>query len=239
MISKWILSILMCLPLYAAEEVGITERLGTKIPLGLAFRNENSEPVKLSGYFHSKPVVLVLAYSRCPMLCSFVLRGVEKAISHLGWKPHSDFEVVTISFDPTEKPGQFPKNRWPRLTGSEDSIRTLTQSLGFQAAYDSTTKEFAHPAAIFILTSEGVISRYLYGIEFPVKDLKLALLEASNGKIGSTLDRILLRCFRFDPAKRKYSLFIDRFTRAGAAGILILLASGLAFCWRKEKRQTP
>jgi protein SCO1/2 len=233
------------------QGVNFEQRLTEPVPLDLEFRDEANHTVRLADYVHDKPVILVLAYYRCPMLCTEVLNGLVRALLDIPFDAGKEFQVVTVSFDPREKPELAAAKkktyleRYGRpgaeagfhfLTGEEDAIRRLTQTVGFHYRYDPRNDQFAHPSGIVILTPSGTISRYFFDIKFAPRDLRLSLVEASANRIGSPVDQILLFCFHYDPAEGKYGLFIMNFVRLG--GVLTLLAVGtfLTVMWRKERR---
>lgn len=222
------------------KEVGIDQKLNDVIPLGLTFRDENGNPVKLSQYFGQKPVLLSLVYYNCPMLCTQVLNGIDRSLRYVPMDIGKDFEVVTVSIDPSESPKLASAKRdlyvgiygrpgaaegWHFLTGDESQIKQLANAAGFRYAYDADSKQFAHASAIMILTPEGKISRYFYGIQYPSRDVRLGLVEASEGKIGSPVDQILLFCYHYDPITGKYGLLVSRVIKAG--GLLTMLAIGV------------
>ena len=232
------------------KKIDVIEHLGDKIPLHLEFKNDKNQLVTLDHYFHNgKPVLMTLAYYRCPMLCTFVLNGLVKGASSLPYTPGVEYQMVTISIDPTEqvelaaakkknhvaainKPGV--EDGWDFLVGNEHSSKALAEALGFKYYYDQERDEYAHPAVSFILTEEGIISRYLYGIEHKEQDLRLALLEGSQGKIGSTLDKFILYCFHYDPAAKGYVLFAGNVMRIGGVITVLLLGGVLIVLWRRE-----
>jgi protein SCO1 len=205
------------------RQVGIDQRLNAQVPLDLVFRDESGQPVQLKQYFGQKPVILSLVYYDCPMLCTQVLNGLTGSLKALKFDVGREFEVVTVSFDPREtaelagrkKAGYMARYGregaaagWHFLTGDEASIMALTEAVGFRFAWDDEIKQFAHASGIMILTPEGKISRYFYGIEYAPRDMKLGLVEASNNKIGSPVDQILLYCYHYDPQTGKYGLVI-------------------------------
>lgn len=236
-----------------AQEVGVEERLGQTIPTHLEFTDSTGKRVRLSDFLEDdKPLLLVLAYYRCPMLCSLILDGVVESLQKLDWKPGDEFRVVTLSFDTTDgvhdasrkqesvldklgRPGE--KDAWPFLIGEEAEVRALTQSLGFFYQYDEETGELAHASVIFAISPEGKITRYLYGVKYPPQDIKLAMMEASEGKIGSFLDKFLMLCYRYDPATRKYGLYILGFMRVGALLIFLVVGAWLYRLWRREREE--
>jgi protein SCO1 len=237
--------------------VKVEEHLGAALPLDLRFRDQESREVTLRDLFTAgKPVLMVLAYYDCPMLCGLVLRATANALGQVGLVPGRDFRIVTVSFNPDDQPQAAAQKRaatlagigrpeeapslWPFLTGAPSAIERLAASLGFVAVRDQGTGQYAHPAVLFVLTPEGRISRYLYGIEFAPRDVRLALVEASHGAIGTTADHLLLRCFAYDPATRRYGLFISTFMRLGAAAVLAgLLALILGLVWHGRKKGAP
>ncbi len=235
------------------QGVGITERLGESVALGsIRFKDESGETVTLAKYFSSRrPVLLNIVYYGCPSLCGLVLNGVLEGLKELDWSPGEKFEVVTVSMDHREgpelargkkesmlkslgRPGA--ENAWHFLTGEEAEIRKLAAQVGFGFRWEEKQKEYAHAAGIFLLTPEGRISRVLYGIQYTAKNLKLALLEASDGRIGTIVDRFVLLCFRYDPTKRGYSFAIARVMQASGAGTVLVFGGYLALFWRRQRR---
>jgi protein SCO1 len=236
------------------KQVGIDQKLNQSIPLDLTFRDENGAPVQLGQFFGQKPVVLTLVYYNCPMLCTQVLNGVESSLKELSTDIGNQFDVVTISIDPTEshilaktkkemyvgmygRPGAA--QGWHFLTGDEPQIKQLADAVGFRYAYDPDTKQFAHASAIMLLTPEGKISRYFYGIQYPTRDLRLGLVEASAGKIGSPVDQVLLFCYHYDPATGKYGLLISHIIQAGGALTVLILGVGMLILFRGEHYALP
>jgi len=222
------------------KDVGIDQKLGDSVPLDLTFRDEHGNPVQLARYFTGKPVVLALVYYSCPMLCTQVLNGLDRSLKLLSLNLGKDYEVVTLSIDPTERPilaeakqalytGMYGRpgaaEGWHFLTGDEPQIKRLADAVGYRYAYDPDSKQYAHAAAIMILTPEGKISRYFYGITYPERDLRLGLVEASEGRIGSPVDQILLFCYHYDPHTGKYGLLISRVIQL--AGGLTVLVGGI------------
>jgi protein SCO1/2 len=242
----------------ALEEVRIEEKLGSPLPLDAALQDGSGKPYVLRQAFDGKrPVVLALVYYDCPMLCGLILTGLAKAMRENGLELGKDYQAVTISFDPDEKPIQGAERRrgylqsmgrtdagpeWPFLVGPAETTRRIADAAGFYYKRDPVTGEWAHMAAIFVLTPDGKVSRYLYGIDYPSKDLRLALVEAADGKVGTSFDRLLLTCYRYDPASRKYEPYALGMVRAG--GALALLGLGgliLTLVWRERRtrgRQT-
>lgn len=223
------------------RDVALDQRLNNSIPLDLAFRDDHGKPVHLRDFFRpGKPVVLSLVYYQCPMLCTQVLNGMATGMKALPLEMGKDFEVVTVSIDPHDTPeyaeakhelyaGFYTKpgaaTGWHFLVGDEPQIEQLAAAVGFHYAYDPATKQFAHPSGIMVLTPDGRLARYYYGIKYPERDLRLGLVEASAGKIGSPVDQILLYCYHYDPATGKYGLLISRVIQI--AGILTVLAIGI------------
>jgi len=238
-----------------AETADVTEHLGARLPLDLAFVDARGQRRALRSLFDGvHPVLLVLAYYECPQLCSLVLDGAVRAMHQLepeGWTVGLQYRVATISFDATERIDQAARKQasvldtlgrrdpalWPFFIGDDASVRALTERLGFGFLRDPRTGALAHPAVAFVLTPDGTISRYLYGIEYPARDLKLALLEASAGKTGSLRDKVMMRCFRYDPATRRYGLFVARFMKVGGAVILAIVLVLIAAFVRFELRR--
>lgn len=236
------------------KDVGIDQKLNASIPLDLMFRDEHGQPVELSQYFGSKPVILTLVYYSCPMLCTQVLNGLDRSLKALPMEIGKDFNVVTVSIDPTEQPvlaeakhalytGIYGRPGaaygWHFLTGDEPQIKQLANAVGFRYAYDPDSKQFAHAAGIMMLTPQGKLSRYFYGVQFPERDLRLGLVEASQGKIGSPVDQVLLFCYHYDPHTGKYGLLISRVIQL--AGGLTVLIGGifLIFLFRGERYALP
>ncbi len=233
------------------KKIDVVEHLGDTIPLDLHFTNDHGDPVTLANYFgHGKPVLLNLAYNNCPMLCSVILDGVANGLHDMQLRPGTDFQILTVSIDPTEtvKTASGRKHRyseavgemgdpdgWTFLVGDSTQSRALANALGFIYYYDEDLKQYAHPAVTFLLTEDGVISRYLYGLEYKKRDLRLGLLEASDGKIGTTVDRIVLYCFHYDPDAKGYVAFAGNIMRLGGAITLVLLGAFLGLHWARER----
>ncbi|HEX4450114.1 MAG TPA: SCO family protein [Kofleriaceae bacterium] len=228
-----------------ADDADVVEHLGTKLPLDLPFRDSTGERVTLRSYFDgTHPVYLILAYYECPQLCSLVLDAARSAMQQLdrwGWHDGEQFRALTISFDATEGTDQAARKKrmmaasWPFLVGDAASIEALTQRLGFHFLRDAKTGAIAHAAVTFAIAPDGTISRYLYGIDVPPRDLRLALLEASDGKTGSIGDKILLRCFHYDAATHRYGLFVARFMQIGGALIFLVAITVIASFARRRR----
>lgn len=236
------------------KEIGITEHLGQVVTLNdLTFRNEQGESVKLARYFEKKkPVLLVLVYYQCPNLCGLVFNGLLTSLKEFKWTAGKEFEIVTVSIDPREGPELSRSKKetlisaygrkeaeagWHFLTGEESQIKNLASQVGFGYRYIDQEKQFAHSAALFVLTPLGKISRYLYGVQFAEKDLRLALLEASEGRVGTVIDRFLLFCYRYDPQSRSYSLVLTRVMQAAAGGTVLMTGLVFGFVWNRERRK--
>jgi protein SCO1/2 len=222
------------------QNVGIEQHLDEQIPADLNFRDETGKPVRLGDYFGKKPMILNLVYYNCPMLCGEVLSGLEGALRVLKFDVGKEFDVLTISFDPRETPDMATKKKaeflkrygragaaegWHFLTGPQESIDALTKAAGFQYQYDPKTGQFAHATAIMILTPEGKIAQYYYGVDYAPKDLRLGLIQASQNKIGTLADQVLLYCYHYDPTTGKYGAIISRVLKL--AGIVTLLGLGI------------
>ncbi len=236
------------------RKVGFDQRLNDPVPLDLVFRDEAGRAVPLKRYFRGKPVVLVLAYYRCPMLCTQVLNGLVQAMLDLPFVAGREFDVLTVSFDPREGPELAAAKKqtyltryghpeaaegWHFLTGDAGPIKRLTAAVGFRYFYDAKHDQYAHASGIMVLTPEGKIARYFFDVHFNPRDLRLGLVEASAGKIGSPVDQILLFCFHYDPLEGRYGPAVINFIRAG--GALTVVAIGL-FVWflrRREPKRVP
>jgi protein SCO1/2 len=236
------------------KDVGIDQKLDQSIPLDLAFRDEHGNSIQLGQYFGEKPVILSLVYYNCPMLCTQVLNGLESSLKLLPVDIGKQFNVVTVSVDPTERPvlaeakqalysGLYGRpgaaKGWHFLTGDEQQIKRLANAVGFRYAYDPDSKQFAHASAIMVLTPKGKISRYFYGIQFPSRDLRLGLVEASEGKIGTPVDQVLLFCYHYDASTGKYGLLISRLIQAAAAATVLAIAGLVLVLYRKEHYTLP
>ncbi len=233
------------------EKVKIEHKLDSQVPLDLPFRDERGEAVTLGDFFHAKPVILVLAYYRCPMLCNQVLNGVVDGLRGISFDAGADFQVVVVSFDAREQSSLAAAKKatyvehygrpdtedgWHFLTGAQPSIDRLTQAVGFPYLYDSARDQFIHDSGIMILTPEGRVSRYLYGIDYPSRDLRLALVEASDRRIASPMDHVMLLCFHYDPASGKYSASILALVRIAGVVTIAVLGTFLFRAWRRERK---
>jgi protein SCO1/2 len=239
------------LPAKVFSEVGIDQHLNELLPLELTFRDEEGRIVPLDRYFHSKPVIISLVYYRCPMLCTQVLNGMVETFNIISLTAGNQFDVVTLSIDPAEtselaakKKAEYistykregVQNGWHFLTGDSTSIAKVAGALGFKFVYDEETKLFAHASGIMIATPEGRIARYLYGIEYPAKDLTFSLMEASKEKIGSPVEKLQLLCYAYDPKAGKYSLVIANVFRAAGVVTILLLGGFMYVNFRRDRR---
>ena len=236
------------------RNVGLDQHLNTQVPLSLVFRDEAGRELPLAAYFGSRPVILALVYYQCPMLCTQVLNGLVISLRGMSLESGRDFEVVVVSIDPTETPELAARKKaeylrryatssagWHFLTGNKPQINQLAESVGFRYAYDPKTKQYAHASAIMVLTPSGRLSRYFYGVEYASRDLRLGLVEASQNKIGSPVDQILLYCFHYDPNTGKYSAIVMNIVRLAGALTLLLLILALIWLFRRDIRagRTP
>jgi protein SCO1 len=235
----------------ALRNVGIEQRLNAQVPPDLVFRDENGRSVKLGDYFGSKPIILALVYYDCPMLCTQVLNGLVGSLKALSFDAGEQFLVLTVSFDPRETPelaagkkesylARYSRSGaaagWHFLTGAESSIEALTHAVGFRYRYDVEKGQYAHASGIMVLTPQGKISRYFYGIEYSPRDLRLGLVEASNNRIGSPVDQLLLFCYHYDPATGKYGAVVMNFVRLGGAATVLTLGAILFLFLRRDAR---
>lgn len=233
------------------REVGIDQKLNTQLPLELVFRDESGQAVPLQQYFGAKPVILAFVYYECPMLCTQVLNGLLESLKTLSFDAGKQFNVITVSFDPGETSalaaakkeiylkqyGRAGAERgWHFLTGDSSSIRQLTQAAGFRYKYDPVTDQFAHASGIMIITPEGKIARYFFGIEYAGRDLRLALVEASQNLIGSLVDQVLLYCFHYDPSIGKYGLVIMNVLRLAGIATVVVLATFMIVMFRRDHK---
>ncbi len=235
------------------QNVGVIEHLNGQVPGDTTFLDENGRPVRLGQYFDGhRPVVLNLAYSRCAMLCNMVLNAAVRGLQETTWSVGEEFDAVTISIDPRETPRAAFERRgrvltqynrpsaargWHFLTGSESQIRRVADAVGFQYRYDRAQDQYAHPAVTMLLTPEGKVARYLYGIQYKPTDVRVGLLEASQGRSISTVERLILYCYHYDPQGQGYVLWAMRVMRLGGVVTLILLGSFLMVMWHRERRR--
>jgi len=234
------------------NDVGIDQKLDNQVPTDLIFRDESGRDVRLGELLHERPVILVLVYYKCPMMCTMVLNDLTKTLNAMRTSSVGEqFDVITVSFDPSETPDLAAAKKrqyvreyrrphaeegWHFLTGPEDSIRKLTDAVGFRYVWDEKFKQFVHASGITLLTPQGRVSRYFFGLEYSVKDLRLSLVEASGGKIGTKTDQVLLYCFHYDPATGRYTLAVTNVLRAGGVLTMIAIGSFMLISLRKERR---
>ena len=236
------------------ENVGIEQHLNGQVPPDLAFVDDTGRAVKLGDYFGKKPIILNLVYYNCTMLCGEALAGLAGAMKMVKFDVGKEFDVVTVSFNPQETPEIAAAKKkdylerygrpgaasgWHFLTGPPESINALTKAVGFQYQYDPKLNQYAHATAIMVLTPQGRISRYFYGVDFPPKDLRMGLVEASQGKIGNPIDQVLLYCYHYDPATGKYGAVVSNILRLGAGLTIVLLGGLLIILFRLERAAPP
>jgi len=230
--------------------VGIEQHLDGQVPPDLTFVDDTGRAVKLGDYFGQKPLILNLVYYNCPMLCGEELTGLSSAMKVVKFDIGKEFEILTVSFNPKETPTLAAAKKqeyvkrygrpnaaagWHFLTGSAESINALNKAVGFQYQYDKSKNQYAHATAIMVLTPQGRISRYFYGVEFPPKDLRLGLVEASQGKIGNAVDEVLLYCYHYDPAAGKYGAVINNILKLGGAATIVLLGALILILIRLDR----
>ena len=235
------------------NKVSITQNLNTQIPPDLLFRDEVGNSVRIGDFFGKKPIVLSLVYFDCPALCTEVLNGELRTMEAISLDLGKDFEAVTVSFEPKDTPalarakrdvyiGQYGRpgatDHWHFLTGEQQSIDALTNAVGFHYAYDSSIRQYAHAAAILVLTPDGRIDRYFYGVVYPARDLRLGLVEASQGKIGTLTDHALLFCYQYDPMTGKYGVVVMNVLRAAGGLTVLLLAIFMTMMFLRERKRS-
>jgi protein SCO1 len=235
------------------NKIDIVEHLGSQVPADLQFTDDHGQPVRIGDYFnHDKPILLTLAYYRCPMLCNLVLNGVASGVKTLQWLPGENFQMVTVSFDSRDSVSvaaakkqnylgtigkEMNESGWAFLIGDSLQSKALADIVGFKYFYVPERQEYAHAAVAILLSPEGKIMRYLYGIEFPTQDLRFGLMEASEGRIGTTLERFILYCFHYDPSAKGYVLFAQNVMKV--AGLVTVVGLGLliTLLWQRERRR--
>ena len=240
------------------QQVGLEQRLHEYIPLDLAFVDETGKPVHLRDYFDGKPVILTLAYYDCPNLCTLVLNGLLKALRPLSLTVGTHFNVLTVSINPADTPALAAARQaeytrgygrakavnadathgWHFLTGEPEAIQRLTQAVGFRYTYDATRGEFAHATGIMVLTPQGQLSRYFYGVEYAPRDVQFGLMEAAAHRIGSPVDRLLLLCYHYDPQSGRYSLAILRVLRVAGVVTVVALGTCMGVLLYRERRKS-
>jgi protein SCO1/2 len=235
----------------ALKDIGIDQRLGERLPLDVVVQDEQGRSVRLGDYFGQRPVVLTLVYYECPMLCTQVLNGLLTALRVLSFTPGKEFDIVTLSFDPSERPALAAAKKaeyledyarpdaaagWHFLTGDASSIAAVAKAAGFRYRRDQKTDLFIHASGLMVATPDGTLARYFYGIDYSARDLRLALVEASNGRIASPIDRVLLFCFHYDPALGRYSVLTLNLVRAGGVITVVALVAFVVVSRRREPR---
>jgi protein SCO1/2 len=236
------------------RNIGIDQKLNAQAPLDAVFRDETGHAVRLGQYFGRKPVILAMVYYDCPMLCTQILNGLVSSLKPVTFRAGGQFDVVSVSINPAEGPelaarkkqvyvGRYSRSAnpdgWHFLTGPEESIRALTDAVGFRYSYDPKTKLFAHGSAVLVLTPQGRVSRYFYGVEYSPRDLRLGLIEAAQNKIGTPVDHVLLFCYQYDPALGKYTAITMNLVRVGGALTVVILSGFLLLMWRREAAHSP
>lgn len=234
------------------EQVGLEQRIGEPVPLGLEFSDQNGSTVRLGDYFGDQPVLLTPVYYECPMLCTMVLEGLVKSLKVVSLEPGVDFNVLAVSFDPRDGAEQASRrreifvDRYGRpaaargmhfLTGDEAAIDTLMDAIGFSYRFDPETGEFAHVSTVVVLTPEGLVARYFLGVEYPPRDLRLSLVEAADERIGGMVDQVLLYCFKYDPTTGQYTAATMNLIRAGGLITLLIMGGFVLLSLRREKRR--
>ena len=232
------------------KDVTFEQRLDTTLPLDTRFRDETGRDVALGDYFGKKPVVLAFVYYSCPMLCTQVLNGVSSSVKVMPFTVGSDFDVVYVSFDPRDTPKTAAEKKqaqladyqqtasaagWHYLTGDEASIRRVTNAAGFSYRWDEATGQYAHVSGVLVVTPDGRLSRYFYGVEYSPKELRMALVESSEGKVGSVVDQLLLYCYHYDPATGRYGVIAMNLVRLGGVVTIVLLGG---FIWLMRRRES-
>lgn len=234
------------------QEIGINQKLNQQVPLERVFRDEAGKRVRLSEYFGEKPVILSLVYYECPMLCTLVLNGMLRSLRALRFDIGDQFNVVTVSIDPKETPKLAARKKaeylkgygrahaesgWHFLTSDEESIQALADAVGFRYVYQPQTDQYAHASGVMVTTPQGKLARYFYGVEYSPRDLRLALVEAANGKIGSLVDELLLYCYHYDPTTGKYGMVIMNVVRVAGFVTVFALAGFIIVMLRRDRRQ--
>jgi protein SCO1 len=240
-----------------SDGVDIIENLGEEAQIDVPLVDQNGNIHRLRDYLGKRPAIVALVYYRCPVLCSLLLQGLVTALKQVDWQVGRDFDVLTVSIDPNETTAMAKEKRrgflqalgrpeeerldngaWPFFTAATEAVDVLSASLGFKFKYVERERQFAHVAALFFLSPQGKITRYLYGVNFDPKEVKLALFESAQGRVGTPLERVLLRCYKFDPASRHYHLWIRNYYRVWGVIILLCLGTFLGTLWRREFKKT-
>ncbi len=233
------------------QEVGFEQRLGAQVPLELVFSDHLGAPRRLEEFFGRRPVILAPVYYECPMLCTMILNGLTQALKVVSFGAGQEFNLLAVSFDPREGAAQAATSRaaflarygrpdpgdgWSFLTGDREAIARLTEAVGFRFRFNEASGEFAHTAGVVVLTPEGRVARYFFGIEYPPRDLRLALVEAADERIGSVVDRLYLYCFQYDPSTGEYSAVAMNMVRVGGVATLLVLGLFLTVSLSRERR---
>jgi len=236
------------------REIGFDQNIDRPLPLDTTFRNEAGATVHLGDYFGKRPVVLVFAYYDCPMLCTMVINGLSSALGVLSLNPGKDFEIVTVSFNPHDTPASATAKKaayleryrrpgsaegWHFLTGDQPQIDRVTKAAGFRYVWDEQTKQYAHPSGVIVATPDGLLAKYLFGIEYGPRDLRLAIVEASQGKVGTAADALLLYCYHYDPMTGRYGLAIMRAVRIAGAATVLAIGTFIVVMVRRERYGAP
>jgi protein SCO1/2 len=233
-----------------AAHAGLEQKLNAQVPFDTVFRDEHGKPINLGTFFGSKPVIFALAYYQCPNLCALVLNGILQTSNELRFDAGKEYEIVVVSFNPHDRPALAAAKKqtyverygrsgaslgWHFLTGTEQNINRVAESVGYRFAYDENTRQYAHPSGIMVLTPSGKVARYFPGIEYPPREVRLALIEASHERIGSLADRVFLLCFHYNPATGKYGLLISHVMQVAGIGTAAVLAAYIAFMLHRER----
>jgi protein SCO1/2 len=235
------------------EHVGIEQKLNEQVPLDLEFRDETGKSVKLGDYFHTgRPVILNLVYYQCPMLCGEVLQGLTAAVKVIKFMPGKEFEIVTVSIDPRETPDLASAKKqtfmaqldrpgaekgWHFLVGQKAEIDALANAIGWEYQYDPATDQFAHAAGIVLVTPKGKVAQYYYGVEYSARDMRLGMVEASQNKIGTLADQVLLYCYHYDPRTGKYGAIVTNLVRLGGVATVVILGGFLVIMFRHDRKE--
>jgi len=235
------------------KDVTFAQRLGQKLPLDVQFKDEAGRSVALGEYFGKKPVVLAFVYYQCPLLCTQVMNGISSALRVLPYTPGQEFDIVLVSFDPRDTPeaanakkhahldhwaARQTASGWHFLTGDEAAIKQVTSAAGFTYQWDQETQQFAHVSGLLVTTADGTLSRYFYGVEYSPKDLRLALIDSGNGKVGSVIDELLLYCYQYDPSHGRYGAVFMNIMRLGGVLTLFFIGGFIVLMRRREMRTT-
>jgi protein SCO1/2 len=233
------------------KDVGIDQKLDSKLPLDAHFRDEAGRDVRLGDYFGKRPVVMALAYYDCPMLCTQILNGMVRSLKTLTFEPGQEYDVLVVSFDPRERPPLAARKKesylrefgrpetsasWHFLTGDMKPIKDLTSAVGFRYVYDVHTSQYAHASAIYVVTPDGRMSRYFYGIEFSPKDIRLGLIEAAQNHIGSPVDQLILYCYHYDPSTGKYTPMVMNILRVAGAATVFAMGGFITLMLIRDRR---